>query len=177
MNNEENHGFTSFDFITMMVSFVVIAAVTAPIIRKNIQSDQSLDRARTETKSLGKTLLDPRNIQGMVSGNGVPENSGRSVASLPRSESLPKMDMESLKAHLKNGEWEGNLSTPLDPWGNQYHFAFLKNSKNEPNRIAVWSDGPDHLSQTSVHGQAADPNKNGQFKCEGDDLCSVTPIR
>jgi hypothetical protein len=175
MNSEENHGFTSFDFITMMVSFVVIAAVTGPIIRKNIQSDQSLDRAKNEAQSLGQTLLDPRNIQTMVSGNSTTEKSGRSIASLPRAENLPKLDVESMKAHLKNGEWEGNIST--DPWGDPYHFAFLKNAKGIPAYVAVWSDGPDHVSQTSVHGQSVNPNKVGQFECKGDDLCSVTPIR
>src|SRR5580704_10742976 len=106
MNNEENHGFTSFDFITMMVSFVVIAAVTGPIIRKNIQSDQSIDRARTETGHLGRTLLDPKNLQALVAGN----NYDRSIASLSPSAEVPKLDLDSIKAHLKNGEWEGNIS-------------------------------------------------------------------
>jgi hypothetical protein len=170
MNNEENHGFTSFDFITMMVSFVVIAIVTAPIIRKNIQSDQSIDRARSEARNLGRTLLDPRNLQTMVSGNSTDIKSGRSIASLPRAEDLPKLNVESLKAHLKNGDSGGKIS--LDPWGMEYNFAFLNNSKGNPYALVVWSSGPDHVSQTSVSGQSA-----GQFECKSDDVCSITPIR
>ena len=175
MNNEENHGFTSFDFITMMISFVVIAAVTAPIIRKNIQLDQTNDQAKNEARILGRTLLDPRNLQTMVSGNSVKVKSGRSIASLPRAENLPNLDVESLKAHLKSGEWEGDISS--DPWRHAYHFAFVKNLKGVPAYIVVWSNGPDGVSQTSVRGQAANPNNGGQFECKGDDICSIIPIR
>jgi hypothetical protein len=167
MNNEENHGFTSFDFITMMVSFVVIAAVTGPIIRKNIQSDQSLDRAKMETKSLGRTLLDPRNIQTMVSGKIPVDKSGRSIASL---QNLPPLNVESLKANLKSGI--SGFKAGRDPWGEEYIAGYLQNAKGLPVSIVVCSNGPDHVSQTSVDGQSAN-----NFESKGDDICSVTPIR
>ena len=109
MNNEENHGFTSFDFITMMVSFVVIALVTGPIIKKNIQSDQSLERARAETANIGRALLDGNRLPSMAAGTDYTPKTDRSVASLDKSEPNPKLNIETLKVHLKNGEWEGNI--------------------------------------------------------------------
>lgn len=158
----------------MLVSFLVIAAVTGPIIRKNIQSDQRTDLAKNETKNLAQSLLDPRRIENLDSARGLLGNPQRSIASLAKIEELPKVDMESLKAHLKNGEWQGNIS--MDPWGHPYNFAFLNNVKGTPAQVVVWSNGADGISQTSVHTQSANPNEP-QFECKGDDLCNITPIR
>jgi hypothetical protein len=175
MNNEENHGFTSFDFITMMISFAVIAAVTGPIIKKNIQSDQSLDQARVETSQLGRSLVNPANLTKLVSDNDNPFKKGRAVASVDRKDSGPKLDLESIRSHLKSGEWEGNIGR--DPWGNPYHFSFLKNSKGATTHVAVWSDGPNHVSETSVRGQLARPDRPDLIEFKGDDLGSVIPLR
>jgi hypothetical protein len=175
MNNEENHGFTSFDFITMMVSFVVIAAVTGPIIRKNIQSDQSLERARLETSQIGRSLTNPANLINLPSNNDNSDKSGRAVASINKAAVGPKIDMNAVRSHLKNGELEGKVGQ--DPWGNPYDFAFLRNEKGATNRVAVWSEGPDHISQTSVQRQSVGSNKSDSVEFKADDTGSVVFFR
>ena len=98
MNSEENHGFTSFDFITMIVSFSVIAIVTAPIIKKNIQADSNVDQARLEASQFGSAVGNPKNIPFLTGdlGNKLPND--RSVASIPNGDAgLSRINMESLK--------------------------------------------------------------------------------
>jgi hypothetical protein len=176
MNSEENHGFTSFDFITMIVSFSVIAIVTAPIIRKNIQADQSVDQARMETSQIGISVGNPKNISILTGDfkNRLPND--RSVASVPAGDGSSRIDLESLKSHLKKGEWEGTTER-LDPWGRAYHFSFLRNSKGVATHVAVWSEGPNQNNETVVQGDQAKLDHPENFQFKGDDLGSVIPLR
>jgi hypothetical protein len=176
MNNEENHGFTSFDFITVMVSFAIIAAVTFPIIQKNIQSDQTVERARQEASDLGRTLINPKNLTQLSAANGytMPQSS-RSIASIGKSEAAVHLSLDSIKEHMKNGEWEGDIGK--DPWGHPYHFSFLKNSKGMTTHVAVWSDGPNNKNETSVHNLLPANQKSENIEFKGDDLGSVIPLR
>jgi hypothetical protein len=176
MNNEENHGFTSFDFITVMVSFAIIAAVTFPIIQKNIQSDQSLERARQEATDLGRTLINPKNLSQLSAANGytMPAQA-RSIASINKGDDVVHLNLDSIKEHLKKGEWEGDIGK--DPWGHAYHFSFLKNSKGTTTHVAVWSDGPNSKNETQVRGPASENQKPDSLEFKGDDLGSVIPLR
>src|ERR1035437_9607384 len=56
MKNKRNQGLTSFDFITMVVSFGVIVLVVAPIVRRNMQSG-NIETAQRETSTLAARLL------------------------------------------------------------------------------------------------------------------------
>jgi hypothetical protein len=182
MKNEENQGFTSFDFITMLFSFAVIAAVTAPIIKKNFETDQNVQVARNQLGELGHTLMDPVALN-IVSMNSEPKSQNdRSVASIHEDNKIPSFDIEDLKNHVKKNEWEGQIGK--DPWGNPYHFAFLKNQNGVVSHVAVWSDGPNHTAETSVRDQMGQkPGVDSivanpmEIKFQGDDVGAVYPIR
>jgi hypothetical protein len=45
-------------------------------------------------------------------------------------------------------EWSGKLGK--DPWGNPFHFRFLKNKLGAPVQIVVWSDGPSKKAKEPV---------------------------
>jgi len=176
MNNEENHGFTSFDFITVMVSFAIIAAVTFPIIQKNIQSDQSLESARRGSSEMGRILKNPKNLGPLSTATGytMPQSS-RSIASVAKTDAVIHLDMAAIKEHMKNGEWEGDIGK--DPWGHAYHFSFLKNAKGMTTHVVVWSNGPNNKNETSVPSQLASSQNAESVEFKGDDLGSVIPLR
>jgi hypothetical protein len=172
MNNEENHGFTSFDFITMMVSFAVIAAVTAPIIKKNFQDDQNIALARQGSSQVGQTLVNPKNLTTLAMID--TKSADRAVASVGSNQpAAPHFDMESLKAHLQKGEWQGDVGK--DPWNHPYHFSFLRNKNGSPTHVAVWSDGPNSKNETVATDTSVVSPEAFQFA--GDDVGSVIPLR
>src|SRR5947209_3759882 len=133
MKNEENQGFTSFDFLTLMFSFAVIVAVSAPIIKRNFQTD-NVNIAKRDLNIISNSLLSPNTLNTLANYDPVKKSSGRSIASIESSALAAPVDIKSLQEHLKKGEWEGDVGK--DPWGNPYHFAYLKNSKGMATHVA-----------------------------------------
>jgi hypothetical protein len=101
------------------------------------------------------------------------KQNSRNVASVEKT--FTKPDPESLKSHLKNGEWEGDIGR--DPWGHPYHFSFLRNSKGQATHVAVWSDGPNQKNETQVKAEMGNNPNPKMLEFKGDDLGSVTPLR
>jgi hypothetical protein len=174
MKHEENSGFTSFDFVTLIFSFAVIVAVSAPIIQRNFQADPNIQVAQNQAFSLSQSLLSPKMLEIMAARSNGEEFGSRSIASVSSDDSkIPNIDMASIKSHLKNGEWEGDVGK--DPWGTPYHFAFIRNAQGTPTHVAVWSDGPNHKSDTTgTKGTGLSPDA---VKFGGDDLGTITSIR
>src|SRR4051812_11707330 len=144
MKSKENQGFTSFDFLTMILSFAIILSVSVPILKKNLNSGE-MELAQRDTDAIALSLLKPNNSQ-------VSQQRGlASIDSKQASHSSP---------------WKGDAGK--DPWGNPYHYTFVRNKMGVPTHVVVWSDGPNMRSETPTPEKA-----QGAIAFTGDDVGSV----
>ncbi len=167
MNTKSNQGLTTFDFITMVFSLVVIVGISIPIIQKNLESG-NMEQAQKEALSLASRLLNSKDSASLLriasDKPRLPEKSeGRAIASIGKSDVA------------KDIPWTGQSGK--DPWGNPYHFRFMRNAKGMPVEIAVWSDGPDKadsvpdIKSSSINGvERLEFHKN-------DVVVSTLPVR
>jgi hypothetical protein len=166
MKNEQNHGLSTFDFITMVFSFVVIICVTSPILTKNIQS-KNIELAQREASHIAKSLSDMNVLHtiGLLD-----TQKKRGVASVDLESAQSPIDLQV----IKRGTWDGVASR--DPWGAPYHYLFMRDVQGRPSQIIVWSEGPNHTDDSNVPANFSTTQvEPGIFK--GDDLGSVVPVR
>jgi hypothetical protein len=173
MKTEENHIFTTFDFFTLVLSLVVIVAISAPIINKNFQPDNSVERAKVSLNEIGHVILSPQTL--MVLAQNYKANGGRAIASVDDKSTTPAIDLASIQKHLKSGEWEGDVGK--DPWGRPYHFSFIRNAAGMRTHVAVWSDGPNQINDSDVKSKLTSVEHPEALKFHGDDVGTVFPIR
>ena len=169
MKNEENQGFTSFDFITMIFSLAVIIAVSAPILKKKLQPDPNSRIAEQQASILGHELVSSKLLFSLADSR-KPGEESRQIASADSKATIPDVDIKVLQAHLKAGESAGTIGK--DPWGAPYNFVFVRNAKGMQTRVAVWSNGPNAKNETSVQGANAASVNFG-----GDDVGAIISVR
>ena len=166
MKVEENQRFTSFDFLTLVVSLVIVVGISAPIINRNFQPDNSVEKAKVSLVQIGQAMISPPNLS---------TANNRSVASVDPHSTSTSVDFEAIRQHLQKGEWEGDIGK--DPWGRPYHFSFLRNSSGMHTHVAVWSDGPNQVNESSLHSQPLSGDQSSSVSFKGDDVGNIFPIR
>lgn len=155
MKTKSNQAFTTFDFIVTSVSVAIIVLVSGPIISKNLQSG-NIEKAQKETHDLAFELLNSA------------DNSALRLASHPISLGSSARGIASVD---EQSAWIG--SSKKDPWGNPYHFRFLRNAQGMPVELVVWSEGPDKKSLPDVRSQ--DGVEKADFA--SDDVAASFPLR
>lgn len=156
MKHNKNQVFTSFDFFTVVVSFAVILGVSTPIIKQNLQTG-NVELAQKEAHFLAYTLLKSKEPSTLRTASETRHHSERSIASIE-----------------KEGTWEGE--TGKDPWGNPYHFRFLRNAQGAPAYLVVWSDGVEMKDQApEVKLSPVDGLEHINLK--NDSVAAVVPVR
>jgi len=179
MKAEENQGFTSFDFFTLVLSMAIIVGISAPIIKKNFKADNSVELAKRDLDTIGQTIMNPATLNELARNYKSDEssNSPREIASIDGkpSQLVSELDLASFQKHLKNGEWEGEIGK--DPWGRPYHFSFIRNTAGVHTHVAVWSDGPNQKNETSFHAQLAVTESPDSLSFKGDDVGKILSIR
>ena len=141
-------GFSSFDFLTLVTSVTAVAAISGPIIHRNIQSG-NLNAAERNMKKLAFEIaqIGPR----------------------------PSLDPSS-RAPASQGAADEQILTQADPWGRPYHLKYLRNSYGIPTHLVIWSLGPNGSQDThSIESNAKGGAQAVIF--EGDDVGYVTTIR
>jgi hypothetical protein len=135
-----NQGFSTFDFLTMMASLVVIVGISAPILKKNLETG-NIEKAQVDARKIASELLYSKDTEHLrlASGSAKPEASGRGVASV------------GLVAKNDEANWAGSIGK--DPWGNPYHFKFLRNENGMPVEVKVWSEGPEMQGTDTVEAR------------------------
>ncbi len=132
----------------MVLSVTVIAAVAIPIIE--LQSDGNhadIVKAKTETENLARRLVTGGRV--MTAGSSINSKKGRTIASVLPVSIVSPASLVSIDALAG--------SYGKDPWGQPYHFQFLKNKLGAPAQLAVWSDGPSKIHHTAEL-KLSDPN-------------------
>ncbi|MDZ4678664.1 MAG: hypothetical protein SGI74_14295 [Oligoflexia bacterium] len=141
MKRQQNHGFTSFDILTLVFSLVVIAAISSPILSRNMESDK-IALTQKELENVAQSLIQ----------NNEPIKNPAS----------PNRGIASVRA----------VADIIDPWGMPYRHAFLRDGKNSPKKLIVWSLGPDKRND-SYREVTQGAIIEGPSVFEGDDLGSV----
>ncbi len=147
-NTKKNQGFTSFDFLTMVSTFGVILFVSVPILTRTFKSND-FETANRDIRAITLSLLKP----GPGSAHGQ-----RNLASAVAED---------------NAASEGRAGK--DPWGNQYRFAFIKNSKGLSTHLAVWSAGPS-VKQNENIKDIVEATPSGDFTLKKGIVGSIVPI-
>lgn len=156
MKTKSNQAFTTFDFIVTSVSVAIIVLVSGPIISKNLESG-NIEKAQKETHDLAFELLNSA------------DNKALRLASAPVSMAKGSRGI----ASVGDNSWSG--SAKKDPWGNPYHFRFLRNSKGMPVELVVWSEGPDKKTPPEVKVSSRDGAERVDFA--PDDVAASFPLR
>ena len=157
MKTKSNQAFTTFDFIVTSVSVAIIVLVSGPIISKNLESG-NIEKAQKEAHDLAFELLNS------------PDATALRLASAPVS---MKKDTRNIASVDDNSAWSG--SAKKDPWGNPYHFRFLRNAKGMPVELVVWSEGPDKKTPPQVRTSSLDGAE--RVELAPDDVVSSFPLR
>jgi hypothetical protein len=156
LKHKKNQGFSTFDFLTMSVSLAAIFAVVLPIIKKNLEIG-NIDKAQREARNLAFELIHNDKYQQLRVGSYHVQEQSREIASTP-----------------ENTQWEGESGK--DPWGNPYHFRFLRNEKGMPVQIVVWSRGPEKALSEPM-AKASLVNGVEELKLSPDDVVAQVPLR
>ena len=172
---KEYRVFSTLDFFTLIFSFSLIAYVATPIVSRNLQSE-GISRAQGEMVVLSEALLAPAQLPLLKVTSVTAHASGRGLASVSNSELSQEVKGISDSARaLKSEKNEGELG--VDPWGFPYHYLFVRNVSGMQTHLIVWTNGPDHQSQTNVKAQLSQDPRRAIVSFQGDDLGSVTAIR
>jgi hypothetical protein len=131
-----NQGFTTFDFLTLIGSLVIVGAVSIPIVQKNLQSS-NIEQAQFETKKWAGELLYSKDSSLLRQVTAVDKAKNRNIASVV---GKPAVDCD------------GQVGK--DPWGQPYQFKFVRNDQGMPIEIKVWSDGPDQAHTEVIEARA-----------------------
>lgn len=140
----------------------VVFGISAPIIKKNLEVG-NIDRAQREARHLAFEMLHDDHFQKLRLGSyKMPSTEGeRSIASLQKQDS-----------------WSGEVGS--DPWGRPYKFRFLRNEKGMPVQLAVWSQGPEIISQEINREEMVEVIKvdgQEQLKLHPDVVVTQVPLR
>jgi hypothetical protein len=150
MKYESNRAFSTLDTLTLVGSVVLVALVIGPILSRRINQQYMVEAAKQAQIWTEKIPVDEK-----LSDAGLRISSQRGVASSD----------------------ESAATTGSDPWGKPYQYHFIRNSYGQPVYIAVWSSGPNAISETSSSklSLGSDGSMNVQFM--GDDVGFVRALR
>ena len=156
--NESNQGFSTFDTMTSLGSLVLLVLIAGPILSHRIKSSNT-DAARLEIQNLAAKI--PLNEK--LSDSDLRPGNSRAPASFDSAASLSNPGI--------------GATDSKDPWGNAYHFHYIKNTMGQPLYLAVWSDGPNAKRETAPAALSisSDGQLNAHF--DGDDVGFVRALR
>src|SRR5690606_15960630 len=122
-----NQGFTSFDAISIVFSFLILITIIVPILGRRVDT-QYAEVAKRQAEELSQKISSLENLSD--------DSDGRAPAS---------------EASLLGGV------ISADPWGQPYRYQYARNSSGQPVYVVVWSSGPNEKSETEESKIAVSP--------------------
>lgn len=153
MIHKSDHGFSTFDTITIVLSVVVLTVIIVPILNRRVDT-QYAEVAKRQAQEWSQKITSLEKVSD--------EPKSRFPASVASERSVGSGEAGKVGA---------------DPWGQPYHYHYVHNTKGQPVYIVVWSSGPNSESETKESTIAVSPEGFLSINFEGDDVGFVRAIR